>query len=190
MKFVLIACVLLACPQFLGAQKSGAEEIKQWQLKVANHEIRVKLSAAFLNGSDNRSTLSLTSEDDFSPTVKEEVDLLRQVLREMHSLGYDPNNLMMISIWLENSEYLEGVKEAVFKSGEWKSCKGYKYCYQAQGAADRFLSSANAFKALDTVLQEYGLRRKAIHMDEMAAGMQAGHFYCSGMIDISLEKQK
>lgn len=192
LKTALIACVLLICSPFLRAQNAGPHslgEIKRWRFHLENGEIDIKLSGSLSNKNDH-TVLSLEPDGGSRPTVSEEAGLLRQVLREMSSLRYDTSNLQMISTWLQNSEFLEGVEREVFKSGKWKSCTGRKYCYEAEGVADQFLNFVNAFKEFDAILQEYGLRRKAVHMDDMGVGMKNGQILCSGLIVISLEKGK
>ncbi len=190
MRAALIVCALLACSSAI-AQDDGPRslgEIKQWQFHVQDNEVNMRLSASLK--SPRSSVLSVRSEGDSKLRAAAEVDLLRQVLREMSSLGYSPRNLEMISTWLRNSEYREGVEEAVLKSGTWKACTGFKYCHQAEGVADQFLKSVDAFKEFDGVLREYGLRRKSIHVDDMGVGMKAEHIHCAGLIVISLEKEK
>jgi hypothetical protein len=76
------------------------------------------------------------------------------------------------------------------KSGKWKSCIGRKYCQQVEPVAVQYLHSIDAFKELDPVLREYGLKRKSIHVDEMGVGMEAGRVLCGGLMFIVLEKEK
>ncbi len=188
-------CIFLAWSPFLGVQTEGLHtlgEIKQWRLHVQHGEVDVKLTtldlAAPPNDRTGRTVLSLEPVGNSVPTVSEEAALFRQVMHEMPALGYDPSNLETVVTSLQNSEFLEGVESAVFKSGKWKSCIGTKYCYQAKGAAEQFLTSADAFKEFDTVLQTYGLRRKAVWIDEMGVGVAAGRVVCSGLLFIPIEK--
>ncbi len=195
MKTSLIACMFLICSQFTWAQADKPltfGDVKRWQFKVADQEIRVTLNVHPVNVTSNRAVSVLVVEPvgDFRPRVSEEVKLLQIVLREMSSLQHDPSNLVMINTWLRTSEYREGVEAAVLKSGTWKACTGLKYCRQAEGVADQFLKSVDAFKEFDGVLREYGLRRKGIHVDDMGVGMKAEHIHCAGLIVISLEKEK
>lgn len=190
MKAALIVCALLVCSSVL-AQDNRARtlgEIKQWQFHVQNHEVDMQLSASVKEPTG--SVLFIKPERGSRVRTAEEVDPLGQVLREMSALGYPPHNLKMISTGLRNSEYKEGVEEAVLKSGTWKACTGLKYCHQAEGVANQFLRSVNAFKEFDSVLHEYGLKRKSIHMDDMGVGVRAGQVHCAGLIVISLEKEE
>lgn len=190
MTAALIVCALLTCSSAL-AQNGGSHslgEIKQWPFHVQNHEINMKLSASLK--SPQSSVLSITLEDDSKLRTAAEVDSLRQVLRSMSSLGYPPQNLEMISTWMRNSEYQEGIEQEVLKSGTWKACSGLKYCHQAEGVADQFLKSVDAFKEFDGALHEYGLKRKRIHVDDMGVGMKAGKVRCAGLIVILLQSEK
>jgi len=191
LKIALVGCLLLACAPFVRSQSRELltlDEAKRWHFNIQNHEIDVSLFKP--DKVNHNTTLSLKVHDRFKPTASEEANLLRQVLREMPSLGYDPKNLGRINTWLQQSEFLEGVEDAVSKSGIWKSCTGHMYCYQAQGVADQFLSSVDAFKEFDAVLHEYGLRGNTIHVDGMGVGMKDGQILCSGLIIIYLEKEK
>jgi len=192
MKAFVIAFLFLVCGAFGSAQDAGSKtlgEIKQWRLSTSHGEIDFKLSSA-LNASNGGTVLSLSPIGNSKPTTSEEAELLRRVLHEMSTLHYDPTKLQMISTWLQNSVFQDGVGNAVFRSGKWKSCVGRKYCYQAEGVANQFLASIDAFKDFDAVLHEYGLRRKAVSVDDMAVGNTAGQIVCQGLIVISLEKEK
>jgi hypothetical protein len=96
----------------------------------------------------------------------------------------------MISTSLQNSEFRAGIQREVFQSGIWKSCTGLKYCHQAERVADQFLSSVDAFREFDAILHEYGLRRKAVEVDDMGVGAKSGNVLCEGLIVISVEKEK
>jgi hypothetical protein len=133
--------------------------------------------------------MSFDPEDDITPSAAEEAELLRQVLHDISSLGYNPSKLQMITTWLQNSEVRDQVEQAVFESGEWKSCRGRKYCYQAEHVTNQFLSSVDAFKEFDVPLREYGLRRKAVHVDDMAVGEKGKRVFCQGLLVISLESE-
>jgi hypothetical protein len=155
MRKALIVCALLTCCSAL-AQNSDVRslgEIKQWHFHLQNNEINMRLSASLK--SPKSTVLSITIEDNSKLRTAAEVDSWRQVFRAMSSLGYPPQNLEMISAWLRNSEYQEGIEQAVRKSGTWKACTGVKHCHQAEGVADQFLKSVDAFKELDGVLHEY-----------------------------------
>jgi hypothetical protein len=108
----------------------------------------------------------------------------------MPSLGYDPHNLEMISAWLQDSVFEEGVERAVQKSGRWKGCLRQKYCHDAEGVADQYMLSINAFSEMDAVLHEYGLKRKAVRLDDMGVGTKGSHVLCDGLIVVSLDKEK
>lgn len=192
MKVFVIVYAFVVCSSFGLAQNEGSKtlrEIKKWQLSTPHGDVSLKLSSA-PNGSDRHTVLSLEPIGDFKPTTSEEAELLGRVLHEMSSLQYDPSQLEMISTWLQNSELQEGVANAVFHSGKWRSCAGRKYCYQAEGVANQFLTSVGAFKEFDTILHEYGLRRKVVRVDDLAVGEKAGQILCQGMIVISIEKKK
>ena len=76
------------------------------------------------------------------------------------------------------------------KSGAWRSCRGYKYCHKAEGLANQFLESVDAFKTFDEILRPYGLRRKWVHIDDMGVGERAGQVSCNGLIVIAIEKRR
>ena len=186
----LIACVFLACSLVL-AQDNGPRargEIKRWQFSIQNHGVDMQLSASVKEPAG--SVLTIRPESNANVKSVEEVQSLRQVLSEMSALGYPSQKLGMISTGLQNSEYREGVEEVVLKSGTWKDCTRTKYCHEAEGVADQFLQSVGAFKEYDGVLHEYGLKRKNIHVGDMGVGTTAGRVQCSGVIVISLEKEK
>jgi hypothetical protein len=192
MKVFVIICMLVVCSSCGLAQDEGTKtlgEIKHWRMSTPHGEIILKLSSA-PNSNDRRTVLSLEPLGDSKPTTNEEAELLRQVLHEASSLQYDASKLEMISTWLQNSEFQEGVEQAVAHSDKWKSCAGRKYCYQAEGVANQFLKSVNAFKEFDTILHEYGLKRKAARVDDMAVGDKTGKVVCQGLIVISLEQEK
>jgi hypothetical protein len=192
MNAFMFTCILLAYALFATAQSGGANtlgQIKRWRLPTPHGEVGIKLSSAPGAGGSH-TVLSLDPDGNSVPTAREEADLLRPVLTEMSSLQYDPKNMEMISTWLQNSEYRDGVAGAVFQSGKWKSCSGFKYCHQAEGVADQYLSSIDAFKEFNTILHEYGLRIKAVRVDDMATATKAGKLLCEGLLVISLEKEK
>ncbi|HEY2495755.1 MAG TPA: hypothetical protein VGK24_01690 [Candidatus Angelobacter sp.] len=192
MKATLIVFMLFVYAASVTAQNVRSNflgEIKQWNLHTQHSEVTIKLSGA-PNGSDFRALLSLSPEGNAAPTVREEENLLRQVLNDMTELHYDPSKLEMISTWLQNSEFQEGVEHAVSESRKWKSCLGRKYCHQGEVAANHFLSSVDAFKDFDAVLHKYGLKRKAVRVDDMAVGIKAGRILCQGLVVISLGKEK
>jgi hypothetical protein len=192
MRISLGICLLLASYCFAVAQADGTHtlgEIKQWQFQVRDGKVGVKLTAA-LEKPSGRTVLTLKPEGELKPTVSEEAELLRRVLRDMPSLGYDPSNLEMISTWLQGSGFEEGVEQAVQHSGRWKACLGRKYCHAAEGVADQYMLSINAFNEMDAVLHEYGLKRKAARLDDMAVAMKSGRVLCDGLIVIPLDKKK
>jgi hypothetical protein len=191
MKVFVIACMLVICSSFGLGQDEGTKtlgEVKQWRMSTPHGDVSFKLSSA-PSGKETHTVLSLEPSGDSKPTTGEEEDLLRQVLHDMAEHHYDPSKLVMISTWLQNSEFQEGVEHAVFESGRWKSCLGRKYCYQAEITANHFLSSVDAFKGFDAVLHEYGLRRKAVRVDDMGVGARTGGVLCQGLVVISLEQQ-
>jgi hypothetical protein len=192
MRALIIAWMILTVPALLGAwseRPSTLEVIKQWHLHTDHGDVRVKLTSASRRG-NGHTVLSLEPEGDSMPTAGEEAGLLQGVLNEMSSLQHDPSQLGMISTWLQNSEFRGGIEDAISQSGKSESCAGLKYCHQAELVADQFLSSVDAFKEFDTVLKEYGLRRKAIHVDDLAVGRNSGRVLCQGLIVISLENAK
>jgi hypothetical protein len=164
-------------------------EIKEWQFQVRDGKVGMKLTAT-LEKPSGRTVLTLKPEGELNATVGEEAELLRRVLREMPSLGYDPHNLEMISTWLQDSVFEEGVEQAVHKSGRWKGYLRQKYCHEAEGVADQYMLSINAFSEMDAVLHEYGLKRKTVRLDDMAVAMKGSHVLCDGLIVISLDKEK
>jgi hypothetical protein len=187
MKAVLIVCVLVLCPSCVIAQDGKSlGEIKQWRLHSEHADVDVRLSRA----SNLNYVLSLAPEGKALLTVAEEANLLRQVTHDMTELRYEPSKLEMISTWLQNSEFQEGVERAIFQSPKWKSCLGRKYCYEAESVANHFLLSVDAFKEFDAVLHEYGLKRKTVRVDDMAVGTRAGGVLCQGLIVIALEKKR
>jgi hypothetical protein len=192
MKAIIIAWMILVVSCLFAAQGEQPPtlgEVKQWRLHTEHGDVDIKLSS-HPKGSNSHTVLSLAPNGDSIPTASEEAGLLRQVLHDMSSLQCDPTKLEMISTWLQNSEYRDGIEHAVFQSGKWKSCVGRKYCYQAEHVADLFLSSVDAFKEFDTTLLEYGLKRKTIHVDDMAVAAKGGGVLCQGLIVISLEHEK
>jgi len=134
--------------------------------------------------------LVLEPKDRLIPEVLEETDLLKQVLNEIASSGYDPEKIEMISTWLQNTEYREGVEHFLVKSGGWKSCVGLKYCRKEEVIADKYLKSINAFKSFDDVLKTYGLVRRSVRVDDMAVGQKSGRISCSGLVIIALRSKK
>lgn len=192
MKSCVVVWMIFVCSSVFGAQSSKSRtlgEVKEWHLKSSHGEITFRLSAR-PNSIDGRTALSLEPDDDAVPSTREEADLLAQVLGEMPSLGYDPRKLEMISTWLQNTEYRNGIQNAVAKSGTWKSCTGQKYCYQAETVADHHLESVDAFKAFDSALHSYGLVRKSVRIDDMGVGRGSDGVSCSGLVVIALEKKE
>jgi hypothetical protein len=191
MKAFVIFSMLFLCSSLGLGQHEGTKtlgEIEQWRLSTPHGDVRLKLSNV-PSGSDTRTVLSLEPFGGSKPTTGEEEALLRQVLHDMTEHGYDPGKLLMISTWLQNSEFQDGVEHAVSESVNWKSCLGRKYCYKAEIAANHFLSSVDAFKGFDAVLHEYRLRRKAVRVDDMGVGSKAGGVLCQGLVVISLERE-
>jgi hypothetical protein len=109
-----------------------------------------------------------------------------QALDEMSSLGYDPRKTAMISTWLQNTEYREGVERSVAGSGKWASCVRRKYCHEAEVVANHYLESVDAFKRFDDVLRVHGLVRRSVRIDDMGVGRQSGGISCSGLVVIAL----
>jgi hypothetical protein len=187
--FVIVSMLFLCSSLGLGQSEETKTlgEIKQWRLSTPHGDVRFKLSNV-PSGSGTRTVLSVEPFDESKPTTAEEEVLLRQVLHDMTEHGYDPGKLLMISTWLQNSEFQDGVEHAVSESVNWKSCLGRKYCYKAEIAANHFLSSVDAFKGFDAALHEFGLRRKAVRVDDMGVGNKAGGVLCQGLVVISLER--
>lgn len=152
--------------------------------KIAKFEFQLIASAKRPTGS----VLSIRVEGDSKVKTSEEVEPLRQVLGEMSRLNYPPQNLEMISTWLQHSEYQNGIDSAVLRSGSAKGCNRTKYCHEAESTANQFLKSVNAFKEFDSVLSEYGLKRKSVNVDDIALGVSSGQINSSGLIVVVLEK--
>ena|SRR5947209_4812999 len=192
MKPCFIAFIFAVCtvPGLSRAQEMNTlGKISQWRLNTAHGDVNLKLSNVTPRN-ETHLLLSLEPSGDSQPTSKEEEPLLRRVFYEMTQRGYDPSRLVTISTWLQNSEFKYGVEHAVSESGKWKSCLGRKYCYAAEVAANNFLSAADAFKAFDTVLHEYGLKRKTVRVDGLGIEAKDRGVLCQGLIVISLELEK
>lgn len=165
-------------------------QIKAWHLKSANREITVKLSSARPNTSHGETVLTLEVDNgSISPTT-EEVHLLGQALDEMPSLGYDPRKVEMISTWLQNTKYREGIEHSVAESGKWSSCVGRKYCHAAEDVANRYLEAVDAFKSLDDILHVHGLVRRSVRVDDMGVGKQSDGISCTGLIIIAMSSKE
>ena len=149
-------------------------------------KITLKLTSSRATTSKGGTVLSFESEEGSVVSTDEEAHLLAQALDEMSSLGYDPRKTEMISTWLQNTEYREGVERSVAESGKWKSCVGRKYCHEPEVVANRYLESVDAFKRFDDVLCAHGLVRRSVRVDDMGLGRQSGGVSCSGLIVIAL----
>lgn len=190
MRTSIVIGIIFICSCVLAAQSSNSRslgEIKEWQLKSPHGDITIKLSAR-PHSNDSHMVLSIEPEDGSIPPASEEANLLARVLDEMPSLGYDPRKLEMISTWLQNTEYRQGVQRSLIKSRKWKSCVGQKYCREAGAVADQYLASIDAFKPLDDVLRAHGLMRRSVTIDDMGVGTESGRVSCSGLIVIALGK--
>lgn len=192
MRTAVVALSVLVCSLVIGAEASNSQtvgEVKQWHFRSAKGGITVKLSAP-PQASDGRTVLSLEPDDGTIPTVAKEANLLGQALDQMPALGYDPRKLEMISTWLQNTEYREGVERSLTQSGKWKSCVGRKYCHEAEVAANEYLASVNAFKPFDNVLRAHGLMRRSVRVDDMAVSAGSAHISCSGLLVIALAENR
>ena len=188
MKPLVVVWMLLAALSVLGAQPEPSPslgEIKQWHMKARDGEVSLKLTSR-PNQSVGYTVLSLGSDDAIVPTNDEQAHFLGQVLDEMPSLGYDPRKVEMISVWLKNTAYREGVQHSLEKSGKWKMCVGRKYCHEAEAVANQYLQSVDAFKSLDGVLGAHGLTRRTVQIDDMGVSRSSGNVSCSGLIIIAL----
>jgi len=205
MKVRFAFSMALAFAHLLGAQGKNLktlDEIKQWRFDVQHGAINFKLSSYTHGERPRNMVLSMDLAVDSTAITSEEADLLRRVLQEIPSLGYEPRRLKMITASSDESELRGGINLAITRSGKWRSCVGLKYCYEAQKVADQFLKSVDAYKEFDDVLQRYGLKRKRVSMDDMACatvselgsasrsdGGEPNTISCSGLILIELEKE-
>lgn len=184
MWWMVIAFASLVGAQTTSSHTNGA--IMEWHLNSQHGSITFKL----LTNPNGSTVLVLEPKDRSIPDVREEADLLKQVLNEMASSGYDPQKIEMINTWLQNTEYQEGVEHFLVKSGEWKSCVGRKYCHKEEVIADKYLKSINAFKSFDDVLQTHGLVRRSVRVDDMGVGQKSDRISCSGLVVIALNSKK
>lgn len=184
MKTYLLYVMIIVCSGLLIAQ--SPRPIKEWYSKNADSEITLKLWSAHSNTEKGGISLSFDSDNSVKESTAEEVRLLGQALDEMPSLGYDPHQTRIVTIWLQNTQYQAGVGRAIAGSGKWKHCVGRKYCHEAEVIADQYLKSVDAFKWLDPVLSAHGLARDSVRVDDMGVGGEAGRISCSGLIVIAL----
>jgi len=153
------------------AQDGGLKtmgEIKQWRFPADRGEVGVKLSV-LKDGLTSRAQRAVVAfEYGVTPTLSEEVRMLTSVIREMPSLGYDPSILQSVVTELRDSEFQDGVAEAISKAGLQRFCSGRKHCVEGERVATKYLRSIGAFRQLDPVLQANGLRRADVFVDELS----------------------
>jgi len=102
-----------------------------------------------------------------SPTIREETDILKELLPQLSSLGYDPHYLAGINTPLQGSEVQVGVDNSVTETGKWEEwCLRHEYCWPVNDIGSKYLKSIDAFKEFDDALHLYGLKRNGIFIDE------------------------
>lgn len=191
MTATVLLCIALTCVASFGGQRETLRslgEVKKWTFDLDSGDVTVKLSRV-QDGTRKRLALSLEPQAESTPKVTQEAEFLRQVLDDMASLGHNAGELTMITTWLQNSEYRDGVERAVTSSGVWRSCGRRKYCHEAEPVANRYLENVGAFSAFDAILAAHGLRRRSVRVDDMAVGEKSSRVLCSGSIVIALERR-
>ena len=192
MKRLLITWVCFSIISLLTQQSEplrAMSQIKEWLLHTNHGNVFIELSRNDSVNGGAFSVLLLKPEGESAPTVAEESALLSQILKEMVSQGYDLRSLTYIVTSLRKSEYRNGVVDAVFKSGIWKSCEKQKYCHEAEPIANKYLLSINAFNEFDAAISEYGLKMKSVKVEDMTLKEQDNRITCGGLMRIYLERK-
>ena len=179
---------------FMGLATTAAFQlgkVKEWHFETPQGGVRMRLSSYADMGKPAETSLAFQSEEKLSTIATRNLaQFLGSGLKEMPSLGYDPSNLVNVSVSLTDSELHAGVNHAVEQSGIWRSCVNRKRCYQAQKVADRYLDSVNAFSEFDHHLQLYGLRRKRVSTDDLVCGpistTASATVSCGGLVHIQV----
>jgi len=148
------------------------DEIKTWHLQVGNSRVEVKLSSFVHVDRPQNTVVSFLLEDgDPVLTVAQIAELLGRVLNEMPDLGYAPEKLGRIAFPSWASDVESGINLAVVRSGQWKSCIGLKTCYSIHRVISDHLSSSEALRPLEPILEAHHLEQNRVSIDDPGCGL-------------------
>ena len=131
-------------------------QVKEWHFPIQHGELTITLSS-FQNQGHVRDVLTLSpATRDAETTISEETGLLREVFKEMPSLGYDPQDIDEIFSGLQEKDLLRKLQLAFLNSSQWRLCKRRKGCVASVGFVVQFLRSSNAYEEFGDALRAYG----------------------------------
>lgn len=165
----------------------GDTTVKVWHFSSRSGPVAIEMFT--YSGNEKGIGIYIEPRDKIGPSAADESKMLEKVLSEVPALGYKPSELLLITTPLSQSEYHDGVSNAVQISGLWKKCIYTKYCYPASPAANRYLKKIHAFAPFNRVLRRYGMSVKSATVDDLVCSYDPDNFDCGAMIDIELSRK-
>jgi hypothetical protein len=138
---------------------------KTWEFKAETGTVEIVLLA--FPEYPNVTSLEIVYKEDTSPSIAEEVGFIREVVRQLPSLGYHVNTLSNISIrGFREPEVRERVAIAALHSKEWQSST--KVVGGAERVVETLLNSTGVYDAFNSAFEEYGLTVRAGGVEKVA----------------------
>ncbi len=141
---------------------SSFKKVKVWTYELPHGSLRIELKAS----DDGQSSITIAPNGSAAAPIKEQIEPLRQVLREMPSLGLDPRKLSYVGKRLYEEDVVEKLAYTCADSQKWRES-------MRRGGENRtallvaLLNKSQVYEPYNQAFQAYGIRARVTEVEKV-----------------------